>query len=517
MTRSKPLHFATFGLFVAVLVAPWVAGLFGASSETVEQRLAAPLPALGGAELLEAETFGDLNLFVRDRTPLRGQATGWVNTFWLQFDASGDRAVVEGPGDVFFLAEDFTRPCDRGYELSEMERAFGEMRDAAAAGEKEWLFLIAPDKGAVLDHRLSGRADIAAGCAREARAEFRSSLDSTNASLDLVPTLIEADIADPGRWYYEHDSHWTFEAGGLVAEDVVDYFEPGLFDPSQIGTIQRALPIRGDAYRRLGIAKTLDVPDPVRASLRDDIVTERVEEQIGGTRTIRTYTNTGSGGVLPGRTIVTHDSMMNFAERQLASYFEEIVFIHWDDLEKANFLGRVTDADRVIMMPVERDAHRIIGSVVLDDSFRTDFAAVLAAERVAPDELLIEDLLAGSEALRAFTRDTGQFAQAFGDLLNNPGADGWAGPYATGEIFERAVHPRYGEWRTVQRSDSPPGSITECAAFNSGDCGTWLLLFGVPDGIVTHLDQHFDGSDGKTAGRIRRTDEFGILYFYSLG
>ena len=516
ITRFRPLHIATFLLFIGMLIAPWIAGLFGASSDTVERRLPVELPDLGGDSLLEVQTFAGINEFVSDRTPLRGNATSWVNQFWLQFGASGDLAVVEGPGEYFFLAEDFTQPCSRNYELDDMVDQFVDFRESAENGGKEFLFLVASDKGAILDDQLTGRAAIAAECSREARPEFREALDSTGTSFDLAPALIAAEQADPGRWYYEHDSHWTFEGGGIVAEQIVNHFDDGLFDPENIGTLQRALPINGDVYRRLGISRNLEVPDPVLASIRPDTTTDRVETQIGGTRTIRSYRNTGSDQFIEGRTIAVHDSMMNFAERQLASYFEEIVFIHWDDLELANFIFEVAESDRVIMMNVERDVHNTIRADLLDEEFGQQFTSALENERAEPDDLLPEELIAGADALRNFTSDTGEFAQAFTELLADPGIDGWAGPYLSGELYDRGVHPRYGLWRTVQVGDSAPGTITECSEFNTGDCATWLLLADTPVSIAITLDREFDDGDGLTSGRVRWTGGFEILYFYSL-
>ncbi|MFT7474916.1 MAG: hypothetical protein ACI81L_001848 [Verrucomicrobiales bacterium] len=518
LRKQLPLV-ATFAVFFFVLVAPWIAGAFGASSDTVERRAPAPRPSFDGDAVFDAATFSGLNDYIRDRTPLRGTAAGWANRAWLQLGASGDATVVEGPGATMFLAEDFTRPCTREYELDDMVDRFDAYSEAAETGGKEWLFLVASDKGAILDHRLGGRASIAATCSREARAEFRGALDLTGASVDLAPSLIAADKAVPGRWYYEHDSHWTFEGGGLVAGDIVERFAPDIYDPKVIRKIERALPINGDIYRRLSIEKTLDVPDPVRVSMRPDVTTDRSEGELIGTRTVRTYRSEGEGEVVAGRTVVVHDSMMNFVERQLAPYFEEIVFIHWDDLDKAGFFDRVADSDRVILMRVEREAHRTIRGLLLADEFGQSFVEALGkaqVEPIVPDARLATDVLGGTGALRRFTIDTGTFVQAFGDLLVNPGVDGWTGPYLTGELYEDESHPKYGEWQAVNEPEPPTGAPTNCTEFGTSPCGSWLVLFGVPIELVDQLDAEFDGSDGFTTGMIRRVEETGALYVYSL-
>ena len=523
MSRSRPLHLFTFVLFVGVLIGPWIAGLFGATADTVERRLPAALPELGGDALLEVNTFAGINDYVRDRTPLRGDATGWINGFWLQFGAAADTAVVEGPDEYFFLAEDFTRPCDRGYELDDMVGQFANYSEAAAAGDKDLLFLVASDKGAVLDHQLDGRSLIAANCSRLARPEFRTALDSTGLSFDLAPSLIAAVRAndEPGRWYYEHDSHWTFEAGGIVAGDIVEHFDDELYDPQVIRRLDRGLPINGDIYRRMGIVRTLEEPDRVRVSERPNVVSDLDEQNIDGTRTIRTYANTGDSEFIEGTTIIVHDSMMNFVELQLAPYFEEAVFIHWDDLERADFFARVEAADNLILARVERDVHRTMVSHMLDADFSASLNDALAVpapqpepEPVANPDLGLE-LQQGAGALRAFTRDTGGFATSFADLVTDPGIEGWLGPYLQGAPFEN-VHPLYGEWSVLFDPEPLAGSLADCSDYDPGTCASWIVLADVPLAEFESLDTEFDVADGDAAGRVRYDADTSTVFFYSL-
>ncbi len=514
MSRTKPLHIVTFVLFIGVLVFPWVAGVFGASSDTVERRRPAAFPAVGSSTVGEARTFAQINEYVRDRTPLRGQMTGWVNGAWLPFGLSGDPTVVEGPDDYYFLAEDFTGPCNREYELDDMVDQFELIDAAAQRGGKDFLFLVASDKGAVLDYRLGERARLAAQCSREARPEFRAALDSTGVSFDLAPSLIAADRAfpDAGRWYYEHDSHWTFEAGGIVAGDIVGYFDDDLYDPKVIRKIERALPINGDVYRRMGIQRSLDIPDNVRISDREGVFTDRSEENIDGTRTVRTYLSGGDGETISGSTVIIHDSMMNFVERQLAPYFEEAVFIHWDDLEldRAKFLDRVALSDRLIMVSVERQVHRVIAGRILEESFAQP---LMDALEIAPDVDLKSGLIESAGAVRNYTRDTGTFVESFDDLFVDPGVEGWAGPYLDVDVAGVWYPEVAGDWGTVHEP-MPTSPLTDCADYNSGDCAVWLTLTGVPEASFAELDAELDGSDGATAGRVRFDD--GTLYFYSL-
>jgi hypothetical protein len=163
-------------------------------------------------------------------------------------------------------------------------------------------------------------------------------------------------------------------------------------------------------------------------------------------------------------------------------------------------------------MRVEREVHRTVRDLLLDDDFGSSFAGALEQR---PDPDLGADLQEGAGALRSFTRDTGGFVQNYGDLFNDPGVDGWSGPYLEGAPYE-AAHPRYGDWQVLQQGDAAAGSFAGCAEFHSGDCGAWLLLSSVPEFVANELDAEFDNADGLAAGRVRYDTEAGTVYFYSL-
>lgn len=518
----KATHVLTIVLFIGVLTFPWTASLFGATSASIERRPAVTLPILNRETVRDASTFDQLNRWFRDATPLRNQSTGWYHRIWLQLDISSDTGVVEGPGETFFLAEDFSNACLDLYESQELVDRFAEFSEAAEAGGKEWLFVVAPDKATILDSQLEGRADFAAECGRQTRPEFREALASTGASIDFVEPLIQAEAEEPGRWYYEHDSHWTFDAGTLAAEEIVNHFEPGLFNTEYVEELDRSLPINGDIFGRLGILKSLDVPDPFQTSNRPGIETVFEQTPTGGTSPVRSHESSGSGDLIPGETLVLRDSMMNFAENQLASYFEEVHFIHWDDIGRVNFMERVAEADRVIMMRVERTVHETIAENLLAPGWGRNFARALSNPRT-PDPVVPEPELSeladsfrvGATAARSFTVDTAGFATSINDLFTDPGVDGWSGPYLDDPRFASGSHPAFGDWLLVHEPAADPASVTGCSELHGGDCAPWLVLGGVPDAIANELDGLLDSGDGLDVGRLRVDPVSGDLYFYT--
>lgn len=518
----KATHILTIVLFIGVLTFPWTASLFGATAATIERRPSVAMPILNRETVRDAQTFDQLNRWFRDATPLRNRSTGWYHRIWLQLGISSDTGVVEGPGETFFLAEDFSNACLDLYETQDLIDRFDQFSEAAEAGNKEWLFVVAPDKATILDSQLEGRADIAAECGRQTRPEFRESLAATGASIDFVEPLIQAEAEEPGRWYYEHDSHWTFDAGTLVAEDIVNHFEPGLFNPDYIEDLDRSLPINGDIYGRLGILRTLDVPDPFQTSNRPDVETVFEQTPTGGRSPVRSHVSSGDGQLIPGETLVLRDSMMNFAENQLASYFEEVHFIHWDDVGRVQFMERVAEADRVIMMRVERSVHQTIANNLLAPGWGRNFTRALSTQRtpdpVVPEPAiadLADSLRAGATAARSFTVDTAGFATSVDDLLTDPGVDGWSGPYLDDPRFNTGSHPLFGDWQIVHEPGADRAGVTSCADLHGGDCAPWLVLGNVPEAAAIEVDGLLDNGDGTDVGRFRIDANSGDIYFYT--
>lgn len=510
--NRRALHIVTFSVFFLLLISPWIAGALGASSDTVERRPPEPLPTLDASTVWDSDTFASLNRYVRDRTPLRGLVAAAYNRAWLGTGWSPQGSVVEGPGQTLFLSEDFTSPCERNYEPDDLIDMFARWSEAAEVGDKEWMFVVAPDKAAVLDNDLSARADVAAQCGRTVREEFAAELERTGVALDLVGPLREAEQLEPGRWYYENDSHWTFEAGSLVAGLMVEQLSPGTWNDQYLEPSTETLTIGDDIYGRLGFETSLPTPVSLIESERPDVETTFSQVSVDGTRTVRSYVSSGVGPLIPGTTIIVHDSMMNFAEKQLGPYFERVIFIHWFDLAKADFFSRVLSADRVLLTRVERNVHLTIENTLMS-SFDEQFDAAL---RSSVDEAIADELTIAAEALRAFNVDTDQFARSFQDLLHDPGVSEWAGQYLEGPTYQTGVHPRYGEWRTLQIDEPPPGTPADCRDIQiTGPCATWLLLLDVPETTVRLLDGQFDDGDGLQVGRVRVSQPNGILYFYS--
>lgn len=507
-------HKLTATVFISLLLTPWVAGAFGANSETVENRSKAPFPHIDAAGLVDPATFSAINDYVEDRVPLRGEATASVGRIGVALGLSNMSTVVEGPGDHLFLAEDFVEPCDQRWSVDQLKSALAGWDRAAEAGGKDWLFVVAPDKAAVLDHRLDGRAEVGAACGRARRAEFAELLRTSESTLDLWEPLRKMERVEPDSTYYTNDSHWTFAAGRRVAREMIERLAPGTWTDDAVTTSERTLRVRGDVAGRLGLDRAITVSVP-HVALPGGVMTLD-ETDHDGTRTVRTYRSTGTEKLLPGRTVVLHDSMMNFVEPHLAPYFAEISFIHWNDVGRAAFFERAEAADRIIIEVVERNVHRRLADRMLMPAFSDDLSTALDPPP-GDIEPLVGELAVVAQAVVAFEAEERRPASSIAELLEAAAGPDWTGPDIDGPVVRSGSHPRYGEWRLISPVDrTVEDGLVRCPAFEPQQgCATWVLLLGVPTAVVTELDLAIDGGDGLQRGDLRLSSPNQIVYFYS--
>lgn len=509
---TRFVQLSTFSVALLLMASPWFARVLGHEPTSVENRRLAEFPKLSFETIGDASTFSDLSEYIKDRTPLRGHAAEVLGELALATNLSTNAGVFFGPQDHILLAEDMENSCAVGFEWGRLSEVFAQWDAAAGASGKQWMFTVAPDKGAVLEELLSGRAAKAMECGSKARATFRSELAAASASpLDLWAVYDSLSPDERIDAYYANDSHWTFEASGLAAEALVGRYLPKAWSEEHIGPSGRSLTVTADVAARLGVDRSLVVD--ALGSKRPGITTQLVEADVGGTRAVRTYRSSGIGPLVPGRTLILHDSMMNFMELQVAPYFEHVDFIHWNDLNRASFIARAASADRVIIEVVERNMYTRLGSTLLAEPFVSDFAASLRGDSVS-DPDLAGQLVEAIEAARAYEADTGELLEDFGELLTS-NVPGWRGPYLAGPSFETGSHPKYGEWRTITRVDRAlENSLQRCDG-DDMSCGTWVLLLGVPRAVVEQLDVELDDGDGLGRGSLRLSLPNEIVYAYA--
>lgn len=371
MTRRAQI--ATVAVFVVALLVPLALLGLGVRPEMTDNRVETAAPDLGGDAALQLETYEQLTGFLTDRLPLRdhaigaeadvkdllsfpstadGQAGAGSEERWLNLDATLVD-TCEGPPPSTFLAE-----ADRIDRL------------AADAGV-ELRFVVPPDKVQVYPERLhveglAGALGLTSEGLPRCAGTWQAELDVAAAErpwlLPLVGPIVAAKPTTSESLFYRLDSHWSDAGAARGFQVLVDSFVPGLWDPSAVvhlGTKEQV----GDLTRLLGkpeaeVAPSDDVQRP------GVTVTNSVSGPGAGKgdwdNTINTSRAVTTGPpVIPGRTVIVGDSFLRAGIHLLRPYFEELVFVPWQHIQKTegNTLAQAAGgpADNLIILQVQRN------------------------------------------------------------------------------------------------------------------------------------------------------------------
>ncbi len=352
----------TVVLLVGILISPWIARVVGIDVFRVDPSPPESFPEIDLAHLLDAPRFAQIDGYLADRMPLRGEAAQAATRTFAA--VSGDAPVSNvfiGDDGNLFLADDFTSPCTVDYSAQRLAETLRGWQDA---GEGRDVFLtIAPDKSAIQVELLPYRAEAANDCQVAREIELVDAFSTTDQLIEVWQPLRAAERPEsPYRNYYRYDAHWTYRGALVFVEQLLDHLAPGQF---KTATVVKGKNRRnpGAIARRLGWDE-YEFRTKLGCNRPGTTTTESLDDV--GIHGIRRYKSTGTDDLIGGHTLVLHDSMMRYAEDPLACHFASIEMMHWDDFESAGFVDRVAAADRIIIESVQRSIHIRTANQLLD-------------------------------------------------------------------------------------------------------------------------------------------------------
>jgi hypothetical protein len=353
-------------LLAALLLLPWVVGL--GIQQVNENRRETEFPSLEGDGLLETATFRQTDQALKDRLSLKVAVIRAMGETSVSAGQSLTDRVVTGSDGTPFSSEEFVKPCRQPIDWTLAEARLGRWQAAARERGGDVFLAVAPDKSSIERAKLGAAASDLLACADPVRVEAeRRWADDPNAPVLTLWEQAEANAARyPDQAYQRGDTHWTARGAAVFAEEVVDRLSaPGSpaaqADPSVTG-IDYAADLReygtrerfGDLYRLMG-SNRLDVV-PVLGTERPGVDARRSVVPGETFRGVRTYRANGGGTVpvIPGTTLIVHDSFYDAAEQQLSPYFRKAIVMHWADLSKAAADGTLPAVDRVVFQTSQR-------------------------------------------------------------------------------------------------------------------------------------------------------------------
>lgn len=351
--------------FAMALVVPAILLGAGVRAAQIENRALRTIPPLSVAGLADATWPAGVDGFLTDHLWARPYAIRLRGeVYWLS-GGTGNTRVLRGLDDWLFVREELQPVCR--WTPAQQAAALGRAAAAFAQRGIDFRFILLPDKHSIYPDKLPPRNPFPVSCVDANRAELDAALAPLRGVAIDSTAALQAARATPGTpaVYYAGDTHWTPTGAAVAVEELARSL--GVWSPDDVqvdGQTRRVL----DTPSMLGLQRAVRAPKVV---IRPEVEQDRVDVPLpagaGNTRTVFQVTATGRLDLLPGRTLIVHDSFFAIDARLVAPYFADSTWVHIADLRNVPDLTRLLGRfDRVIVECVARGL------------YDTDFEAILA-------------------------------------------------------------------------------------------------------------------------------------------
>ncbi|MBX3193607.1 MAG: hypothetical protein R2717_03240 [Schumannella sp.] len=317
-----------------------------------ENRAVTAFPDLSRTGLATGRDFRDIDDALVDRLRVKGVVVSAIGDTLIDAGLSPTSRVFRGPSGEPFFSGELMGAClhrARMPGIDAYSRAVVSYFDYYGI---DFLWAIAPDKSSVVREEIGPRADLLMACSDANRAQ----LEAAAAGPDS-PLLVAWDelIAEPERVYFYGDLHWNPHGGAVFAELLLDRLgeegiaRPGVFDPSAIERTKLYNPVGG-----LFFFMGSDRPEPTTllATRRDGVTTTYSVEAAPNGQLTERWQSTGPG-LIPGRTLVLHDSFWFYNKDVIAPYFADVTAVHLLSIGDPGALALIDGYDLVIVQQVQ--------------------------------------------------------------------------------------------------------------------------------------------------------------------
>jgi hypothetical protein len=385
-------------LAVPLVCAPWYSADSLRFIRQAEQRTPAAWPSIDGAgALLSGETWAGVNRAVNDRMPFRGAMIGWKR------DASvgvfGNRVLgtvgVGREGWLFFvpeLGELAGTPEQVRAALAGAER-FGSERPAGA----RLILVPSPDKSSLYADRLVGPLERKWEAGEPARRLVREWYRSGGMPerVDTWSLFERVQAATPTLLYEKTGSHHSSFGSMVLARAMVDAVDPTLWEDGAVthtATLVYQSDLNGLAGY-MGRTESWERFEVVRPGvelvryIRDGEVAPGQDRPPPGQhaadmRPARFINRSAGAGLIPGRTLIVHDSFVaSYLRPTLRQFYEDVTFIHSNDLRGPDFQEALGDFDLVYLQCVERSVRPLFSGYFARHALPGEHRARAIAER----------------------------------------------------------------------------------------------------------------------------------------
>jgi hypothetical protein len=359
------------GVFVALISIPLIVFATGTRPEPNQNRPPTPLPELRVEGVFDRSLTPQVDAYLEDSliiAPGAVAAQAWTDVA-LGDDPSEE--VTLGDSGWLYYTFSLTRPCLSSQDVDAFVDTVARAESVVAATGRELIVAIAPDKATIIPEYLPDEET----CVHQVADEL-SMLEEPDTLLTVWDEMRTAR-ANERPIYFRLDTHWTNEGAGVMAKAIIERLAADGWDDDavrEVATVEH----EGDLTLLLGLPSTESVVE-LETVLPDSEPTREVRTLLTASgaeydKVVAVDFTAGGEPVIPGQTLVMHDSYGWAVTPMLAPYFGDVAFVAETNPSHGYMGTDLAAADTIVHLSVQRSLHEIILDVDLAASFVAAFA-----------------------------------------------------------------------------------------------------------------------------------------------
>ncbi|MGI9601046.1 MAG: alginate O-acetyltransferase AlgX-related protein [Acidimicrobiales bacterium] len=328
--------------FAVLLVVPAVATLL-VRRQTVDNRELTSFPTIDIDGLLYGDVPEGVDAYLEDRLSVRELAVEADARVAIDlFDDSPNPNVLLGDDGWLFTAAAFTMVCEPDWpEVDDVTRQLRRLEANLGQHDASLTTMIVPEKGWAYPERLPAAVPDEE-CADRRLTELRDELVTTDHYFDLWSHVQTEVAASPDPLYWRTDTHWNDPGRVVILPHLIEWLEPGVFDPDAAVVAGVNVTDGGDLAAQVGV----DMPDQSpNYVIQRPRATTRTEPLVPGL--VNRHITEGADPVIEGKTLILTDSHLYNSASLLAPWFEDVVILRWQHQRRVDLDALVDDADQV--------------------------------------------------------------------------------------------------------------------------------------------------------------------------
>ncbi len=362
---SRKMALAAFALTAVAMLQPLAWRAAGIKPQDLENRPMSSRPKITVDRLLDSTLYESISRYLEDRNPLRwyavvAQARFRYEVFGTVENYGSSSQVVAGRDGWLFITDSLNQPCWDVEELKRGVSVLRSMQDALSERGKTFVFTVAPNKASIYPEKLAPALVAMSACARQSRDGLDGFIRTSGLThyIDAFDALQSARKTEQRPLYVPKETHWTDLGSIYFVSQLMRQVFGETRDLTRLRATGSSSPTP-DLSRLSG----LFIPHTLEHYVHDlgGVVTRQpttVEHGGEGRPYVRQTSTSNSVPLDHRKVLILHDSFFYISWDHLASFFDDVLYVHWNAFDPAKFGEFARSADIIIVESVEREVYK---------------------------------------------------------------------------------------------------------------------------------------------------------------